>query len=58
MQLNMEPQSSQIVPPSSQNSVTQNIILNNPNNEALRLRYKVTYQQFGVDMEQTGDYRA
>ncbi|CAO3622979.1 unnamed protein product [Cunninghamella blakesleeana] len=58
MQLNMEPQSSQIVPPSSQNSVTQNITLNNPNNEALRLRYKVTYQQFGVDMEQIGDYRA
>ncbi|KAI8092861.1 uncharacterized protein BX664DRAFT_328334 [Halteromyces radiatus] len=58
MQLKMETQSSQVVPPHSQNSVTQFILLNNPNNETLRLRYKVTYQQFGVDMEQTGDYRA
>ncbi|CAO3612235.1 unnamed protein product [Cunninghamella echinulata] len=58
MQLNMESQSSQIVPPSSQNSVTQIITLNNPNNEVIRLRYKVTYKQFGVDMEQTGDYHA
>lgn len=24
--------------------------------EPLRLRYKVTYEQYGVDMEQTGDY--
>lgn len=26
--------------------------------EPLRLRYKVTYQQFGVDMELVGDYSA
>ncbi|CAO3595013.1 unnamed protein product [Absidia cylindrospora] len=58
MQLKMESQSSQVVPPSSQHSVTQFILLNNPSDDPLRLRYKVTYQQFGVDMEQTGDYHA
>ncbi|KAI9321494.1 hypothetical protein BX666DRAFT_2017438 [Dichotomocladium elegans] len=58
MQLRMEPQSASIIPPKSDKTVTQDIILNNPNKEPLRLRYKVTYQQFGVDMEQTGDYRA
>ncbi|KAG0174155.1 hypothetical protein DFQ28_002617 [Apophysomyces sp. BC1034] len=58
MQLKMEPQSSQLLPPKSDRSVTQGIILNNPNKETLRLRYKVTYQQFGVDMEQTGTYSA
>jgi hypothetical protein len=58
MQLKMESQSSQVVPPSSQHSVSQFILLNNPSDEPLRLRYKVTYEQFGVEMEQTGDYRA
>ncbi|KAI8330872.1 hypothetical protein BC941DRAFT_439806 [Chlamydoabsidia padenii] len=58
MQLKMEAQSSHIVPPSSEHSVSQFILLNNPSDEPLRLRYKVTYQQFGVDMEQTGDYHA
>lgn len=24
--------------------------------EQLRLKYKVTYEQFGVEMEQSGDY--
>ncbi|KAI9489671.1 hypothetical protein BDB00DRAFT_841941 [Zychaea mexicana] len=58
MQLKMEPQSSEVIPPKSENQVTQNIALHNPNKEPLRLRYKVTYQQFGVDMEQSGDYHA
>ncbi|KAI7854395.1 hypothetical protein BDC45DRAFT_545222 [Circinella umbellata] len=58
MQLKMEPQSAEIIPPKSDNSVTQMITVNNPNKEPLRLRYKVTYQQFGVDMEQSGDYHA
>ncbi|KAJ8659605.1 hypothetical protein O0I10_004584 [Lichtheimia ornata] len=58
MQLKMEAQSSDMVPPKSTKSVMQNIILSNPNKEPLRLRYKVTYQQFGVDMEQSGDYHA
>ncbi|GAN03869.1 VHS domain-containing protein [Mucor ambiguus] len=58
MQIKMEPQSSQIIPPKSDKSVTQGIVLNNPNKEPLRLRYKVSYEQFGVEMELTGDYHA
>ncbi|KAI9256491.1 hypothetical protein BDA99DRAFT_516555 [Phascolomyces articulosus] len=58
MQLKMEPQSAEVIAPKSDNSVTQMITINNPNKEPLRLRYKVTYQQFGVDMEQSGDYHA
>ncbi|KAI8645320.1 hypothetical protein BD408DRAFT_412141 [Parasitella parasitica] len=57
MEIKMEPQSSQIIPPSSVKSVTQSIILNNPNKEPLRLRYKVSYKQFGVEMELTGDFK-
>ncbi|ORY91305.1 hypothetical protein BCR43DRAFT_480107 [Syncephalastrum racemosum] len=56
MQLKMEPQSSEVVPPKSERSVTQSVSVLNPNKEPLRLRYKVTYQQFGVDMELVGDY--
>ncbi|CEP10383.1 hypothetical protein [Parasitella parasitica] len=56
MEIKMEPQSSQIIPPKSVKSVTQSIVLNNPNKEPLRLRYKVSYEQFGVEMELTGDY--
>ncbi|KAI8149427.1 hypothetical protein BJV82DRAFT_588041 [Fennellomyces sp. T-0311] len=58
MQLKMEPQSAEVIPPKSDDAVTQNVAVNNPNKEPLRLRYKVTYQQFGVDMEQSGDYHA
>ncbi|KAG2193157.1 hypothetical protein INT47_009590 [Mucor saturninus] len=58
MQIKMEPQSSQCIPPKSDKSVTQDIILNNPQRESLRLRYKVSYEQFGVEMELTGDYHA
>ncbi|ORZ20346.1 hypothetical protein BCR42DRAFT_408577 [Absidia repens] len=56
MQLNMEPPSSQIIPPNSDNSVFQNITIRNSNNQPLRLRYKATYDQFGVQMEQTGEF--
>lgn len=58
MQIKMEPQSSQMLPPKSEHGIQQMIILNNPNREPIRLRYKVTYEQFGVEMEQTGDYHA
>ncbi|ORX59662.1 VHS-domain-containing protein [Hesseltinella vesiculosa] len=58
MQLKMETATSQTIPPKSENTVTQLILINNPKDEALRLRYKVTYQQFGVEMEQLGDYGA
>ncbi|KAI8878926.1 VHS-domain-containing protein [Backusella circina FSU 941] len=58
MQLKMEAQSAQMIPPKSEKAVTQNILLRNPNKEPLRLRYKVSYYQFGVEMELTGDYRA
>lgn len=58
MQIKMEPQSSQCIAPKSEKSVTQDIILNNPHRESLRLRYKVSYEQFGVEMELTGDYHA
>ncbi|GAA5814510.1 hypothetical protein MFLAVUS_008007 [Mucor flavus] len=57
MQIKMEPQSSQIIPPKSEKTVTQGILLNNPSKDALRLRYKVSYEQFGVEMELTGEYR-
>lgn len=80
MQIRMEPQSSQVLPPKTEQGVTQLIVLNNPNKvilwhhfrsikeflmiffnllkEPIRLRYKVSYEQFGVEMEQTGDYHA
>ncbi|CAO3639871.1 unnamed protein product [Mucor hiemalis] len=58
MQIKMEPQTSQILQPKSENSVTQNITLNNPNKDPLRLRYKVSYEQFGVEMELTGEYHS
>ncbi|KAI7890558.1 uncharacterized protein EV154DRAFT_590246 [Mucor mucedo] len=56
MNLKMSPISSDTVPPKSENTITQTIVINNSNKDLLRLRYKVTYEQFGVDMEQTGDY--
>ncbi|KAI8062902.1 hypothetical protein BC940DRAFT_243759, partial [Gongronella butleri] len=58
MQLKMETASSTTLSPKTDRGITQNILINNPKDEPLRLRYKVTYQQFGVDMEQTGDYHA
>ncbi|KAI9254881.1 hypothetical protein BY458DRAFT_520570 [Sporodiniella umbellata] len=54
MQLKMEPVSSPNVPPSSDQSVTQIIMIDNPRKEPIRLRYKVHYEQFGVEMEQSG----
>ncbi|KAI9244872.1 hypothetical protein EDC94DRAFT_629136 [Helicostylum pulchrum] len=57
MQIKMESQSSQIIPPKSEKTVTQGILISNPSKDALRLRYKVSYEQFGVEMELTGEYR-
>ncbi|RCI01896.1 hypothetical protein CU098_001142, partial [Rhizopus stolonifer] len=54
MQLKMEPVSSPLVPPASDQSVTQIIMIDNPKREPVRLRYKIHYEQFGVEMEQTG----
>ncbi|KAI8334996.1 hypothetical protein BC941DRAFT_462069 [Chlamydoabsidia padenii] len=56
MQLSMEAQSSQIIPPKSNQTVYQNITIRNTLNQPLRLRYKATYDQFGVQMEQTGQF--
>ncbi|OBZ88406.1 putative ADP-ribosylation factor-binding protein C25H2.16c [Choanephora cucurbitarum] len=56
MQLKLEPVSSDLIPPKSERTVTQWIRLENPHEESLRLRYKITYEQFGVEMEQSGDY--
>ncbi|KAK4514438.1 uncharacterized protein ATC70_002034 [Mucor velutinosus] len=56
MHLKMSPASSDSVPPKSENSVSQSITIENPKKEHLRLKYKVTYEQFGVEMEQSGDY--
>ncbi|KAI8340367.1 hypothetical protein EDC96DRAFT_468949 [Choanephora cucurbitarum] len=56
MQIKLEPQSSQTLPPKSSRSITQIIALTNPQKEPLRLRYKITYEQFGVAMEIAGDY--
>ncbi|CAO3630601.1 unnamed protein product [Mucor hiemalis] len=57
MNLKMSPASSDSVPPKSDKTVTQSITIDNPNKSSLRLRYKVTYEQFGVEMEQTGVYQ-
>ncbi|KAI8642095.1 hypothetical protein BD408DRAFT_482993 [Parasitella parasitica] len=56
MHLKMSPVSSNSVPPKSENAVTQAISIENPKKEHLRLKYKVTYEQFGVEMEQSGVY--
>ncbi|KAI9357170.1 hypothetical protein BD770DRAFT_389200 [Pilaira anomala] len=56
MNLKMSPVSSDSVPPKSDSMVTQSITIDNPSQDNLRLRYKVTYEQFGVEMEQTGVY--
>ncbi|KAI8361738.1 hypothetical protein BD560DRAFT_373999 [Blakeslea trispora] len=58
MQIKLEPQSSQTLPPKSHRSITQTITLNNPQKEPLRLRYKISYEQYGVEMEIAGDYHA
>ncbi|KAI7863163.1 hypothetical protein BDF14DRAFT_1846257 [Spinellus fusiger] len=58
MQLKMEVQSSQIIPPTSDKTVYQNIIIHNPAKEPLRLRYKISYVQLGVTMELSGTYTA
>ncbi|KAI9468977.1 MAG: hypothetical protein EXX96DRAFT_589988 [Benjaminiella poitrasii] len=56
MHLKMGPISSDSIPAKSDQAISQPIAIDNPNKEHLRLRYKVTYEQFGVEMEQTGDY--
>ncbi|CAO3614282.1 unnamed protein product [Cunninghamella blakesleeana] len=56
MKLNMDVQSSQTVSAKSDNSVTQEITIENPSKQPIRLRYKATYDQFGVQMEQSGEY--
>ncbi|KAI7908187.1 uncharacterized protein BX663DRAFT_493323 [Cokeromyces recurvatus] len=57
MQIKMEPQSSQLLQPKSERTVTQNMTLNNPNKEPIRLKYKINYEQFGVEMELNGSFR-
>ncbi|KAI9276215.1 hypothetical protein BY458DRAFT_488837 [Sporodiniella umbellata] len=56
MQIKMDPQSSATIQPKSNRSVHQTIRVNNPHQENLRLRYKVSYEQFGVEMELAGEY--
>ncbi|KAI8148456.1 hypothetical protein BJV82DRAFT_592193 [Fennellomyces sp. T-0311] len=56
MQIKMGRVSSFVIPPKSFKGVFQNITINNPQNEPLRLRFKVTYDQLGVQMEQAGEY--
>ncbi|KAI9492889.1 hypothetical protein BDB00DRAFT_826046 [Zychaea mexicana] len=56
MQIKMGRVSSSVIPPKSFKSVFQNITLTNPTDDPLRLRFKVTYDQLGVQMEQTGEY--
>ncbi|KAL1923501.1 uncharacterized protein VTP21DRAFT_8481 [Calcarisporiella thermophila] len=55
-QLRMERQSSHVLPPLSQDGVTQMIHIQNPNREPLRIRYKVNYTQNGVKLEETGEF--
>ncbi|KAI8996858.1 hypothetical protein BDB01DRAFT_845572 [Pilobolus umbonatus] len=57
MRVSMSPISSHSIPPKSSRTVHQNIHISNENNAPLRLRYKVTYNQFDVQMEQSGEYR-
>ncbi|KAI9287850.1 hypothetical protein BC943DRAFT_274375, partial [Umbelopsis sp. AD052] len=56
MQLKMDPQSSQAIPARSVDSVRQKVHIKNPNQDPVKLKYKVTYAQHGVDMEQTGQW--
>ncbi|KAI8081899.1 uncharacterized protein B0P05DRAFT_538528, partial [Gilbertella persicaria] len=56
MHLKLGPISSDFIPPKSDKAVSQLVTVENPHQEPLRLRYKVTYEQFGVEMEQSGDY--
>ncbi|KAI8381013.1 uncharacterized protein BYT42DRAFT_288822 [Radiomyces spectabilis] len=56
MTLAMENPSAQVIPSKSEAVVTQNLTLENPQRCPLRLKYKVTYEQFGVEMEQSGIY--
>ncbi|KAI9316819.1 hypothetical protein BX666DRAFT_1947206 [Dichotomocladium elegans] len=58
MEIKMGALSSTLIGPKSVRSVFQWVAVNNPGQEPLRLRYKVTYDQLGVKMEQTGEYRA
>ncbi|OAD76782.1 hypothetical protein PHYBLDRAFT_180223 [Phycomyces blakesleeanus NRRL 1555(-)] len=58
VELNMGFQSSQTVPPKSENQVYQTIQVKNTTKDSLRLRYKATYEQSGVEMELSGEYSA
>ncbi|ORX59388.1 hypothetical protein DM01DRAFT_1404958 [Hesseltinella vesiculosa] len=55
MPLKMGAASSQVISPQTQQSVLQDIVVTNPTNQPLRLRYKATYEQFGVAMELAGE---
>ncbi|ORY99369.1 hypothetical protein BCR43DRAFT_513492 [Syncephalastrum racemosum] len=56
MQLQMGPISSGTVPPKSWRAVNQSVVVKGPQGDPLRLRFKVTYHQLGVSMEQAGEY--
>ncbi|KAI8983615.1 VHS domain-containing protein [Pilobolus umbonatus] len=56
MPIKMQNQTSSTLPPKSDNAVTQDIKVMNPNKLPLRLRYKVSYEQHGVEMELSGTY--
>ena len=44
MQLQLQAQSSSVIPPMNGGSVTQRILLNNPQHVAIRMRTKISYQ--------------
>ncbi|KAI9483345.1 MAG: hypothetical protein EXX96DRAFT_616332 [Benjaminiella poitrasii] len=58
MQIKMDPQSSQLLQPKSERAITQHMTISNPKQESIRLKYKVTYEQFGVEMELAGSFHA
>ncbi|OZJ04806.1 hypothetical protein BZG36_01859 [Bifiguratus adelaidae] len=56
MQLKMDPQTSSVVPPSTADAASQTLHITNPTKDRIRIRFKVTYQQHGVDMVQDGEH--
>ncbi|KAJ3288008.1 hypothetical protein HDU79_005163 [Rhizoclosmatium sp. JEL0117] len=56
MQLTMQPLSGTTVPPLNQAQVIQALKIVNPTSDALKIRFKVSYDLNGADVEESGEY--
>ncbi|KAI7879994.1 hypothetical protein K492DRAFT_237568 [Lichtheimia hyalospora FSU 10163] len=56
MQIKMGSLSGSMIPAKSTRAVYQWVAVNNPQQEQLRLRFRLMYDQFGTKMEQAGQY--